>query len=214
MWGTHGTAGRGRDRAVEPSSPAQVPSPHLTAHPGHRPPPTGVLGWAVGGLKRPEAHAAAPQPALCRCLRAALACLNVPGGHELLAVLGGVRGGHSNKHPLSAHPGALRFGDHLGSQGRWWTLSFFPYRMQPQCTARGLAQDTRVCSSAVPHPSSTSLLPAGESQLPGTGQSQAQPHWAARSPGHPPTELSRLPPNSSSTSGNPNPTIHSHILKA
>lgn len=97
-----------------------------------------------------------------------------------------------------------------GCRGRWWTLSFFPFRMQPQCTAQG----TWVCSSAIPHPSSTSLLPAGESQLPGAGHSQAQPHWAVRSPGHPPTELSRLPPNSSSTSGNPNPTIHSHILEA
>lgn len=115
--GTHGTAGWGRDRAVEPSSPAQVPSPHLTAHPGHRPPPTGVLGWAVGGLTRPEAHAAAPQPALCRCLRAALACLNVPGGHKLLAVLGGSRGGSQQQASALSSPRGTAFWRPLGVAG-------------------------------------------------------------------------------------------------
>lgn len=153
--GTHGAAGRGRDRAVEPSSPAQVPSPHLTAHLGHRPLPTGVLGRAVGGLTQPEAHAAAPQPAPCCCLHAALACLNVPGGHELLAVLGGGRGGSQQQASALSSPRGTAFWRPLGVAGADGGLSA---SFLIGCTARGLAQDTRACSSAIPCPSSTSLL--------------------------------------------------------
>lgn len=61
-------------------------------------------------LPRSPLHAAAftlPWPAsMCLGATSCLPCRGVVGG------------GHSNKHLLSAHPGALRFGDHLGSQGQ------------------------------------------------------------------------------------------------
>lgn len=66
-----------------------------------------------------QRHMQLPRSPLCAAAFAlpwpASMCL---GAMSCLPCWGGVRGGHSNKHPLSAHPGALRFGDHLGLQGQ------------------------------------------------------------------------------------------------
>lgn len=181
---------------MEPSSPAQVLSLHLTAHPGHHPP--GFWGGRLevshdrrhAQLPRSPLRAAAftlPWPAsMCLGTTSCLPCWGLAGGVGL-----------SNKHPLSAHPGALRFGDHLRSVAGADSGLTTSFLIGCSPSAQPVAQ-LRTSGSA-PQPSyaqaapscsllgSLSCLAQGHCIACSPRLSQAQPRWALRSPDHAPT---------------------------